>query len=293
MHGIEFELKLPNLCLFCEWQGLAENRPWSAVRNKEDPERAKSYLPPTKLGHGNGAARRQRAQSANPASRTPDLSGLYIQRSALRHDYESDVDLCGNKLATGSPVLMRASNSGGFLSGASLHPDRDRRPACDAMEVRSAQDVVRGSSPAIVQVRGSSLRVSHLHDDAAQHADAEAPGTPSPRTVSTRTNAKRFAGVTRRVPHSTGWVDISPTSRSKVWAKGARPSTGSGLSPITGESSEMHLCVGGNSCVAGISYKQTVAQTGDVQFPTYWKGSKGENLFHKRTPAERSIRPLA
>lgn len=267
-------------------QGLVENRPSSAMRGKEHVNPSKTYVGPTIIGQRSVALRRQRAQSANPSYRA-DLSGSYIQRTALRHEYEPV-----SEVPPGSPVLMRTWNGGGMRLGDSLLADRDNEEsAVDAVEMMSVTDVARGQSSAVVHVRGSSLRTGQQDDAAGRQADQETPASLSPQTVWIKTHGKKIphAGINRRVSASTGWVDISPASRSKVWAR-ARPRTANAMPSSGADSSEIRLCVGGNACTAEDAWKRT----SDRHLTSYWKGSQGEGLsFRKRTPAERLRRPLA
>lgn len=272
--------------ILCGCQGLVENRPSSAVRGKERVDPSKTYVGTTTTGQRSVALRRQRAQSANPSHRA-DLSGSYIQRTALRHEYEP-----GSELPPGSPVLMRTWNGCGIRPGGSLLADRDNEEsAFDAVEMRSVTDVPRGQSSGVVHVRGSSIHTLQQDDAAGRQADQEAPASLSPQTVWTKTHGKKIphAGINRRVSASTGWVDISPASRSKVWAR-ARPSTANAMQSSCADSSEISLCVGGNARAAEDAWKRT----SDRHLTTFWKGSQGENLsFRKRTSAESLRRPLA
>jgi hypothetical protein len=63
-------------------------------------------------------------------------------------------------------------------------------------------------------------------------SNQEEVGPASPHTNHKGSVPRRLASATRKVPPSTGWVDISPASRSSAWAN-ARPGTALGNRPNT------------------------------------------------------------
>lgn len=216
---------------------------------KKEVDRSKIYAGPTIIGQHGGVAWRQRAQSAHPSNRPLEVSCSYMQRTALRFEYTGTAEV-----PPGSPILMKAVGGGSWL-----HVDSKGQ---------------EGFAPEV------SGRAGQDNSDMQPDCDAS-----SPHPGSDKTQGKRFSGVSRRVPVASGWVDMSPASRSNVWAK-ARPSTAKPALNSMVSSDKANLSVGGHGCNK---------PSDDGSLPTYWKTSQlGAGLsFRKRATAERLKQPLA
>ena len=175
-----------------------------------------------------------------------EVPSTYMQRTALRFEYTGAAEVI-----PGSPVLMKAAGSG------------------SAMHVGS-----KGFAPEVSETAGHDI------NEVQQDRDAS-----SPHAGSGKTQGKRFSGVSRRVPVTSGWVDMSPASRSEFLAK-ARPSTASAALSGMVSSDKALLSVGGHG--------RTKMAHEDGSLPTYWKTSQfGAGLsFRKRAPAERLRQPV-
>lgn len=235
--------------------------------------------------------RHERAQSAHPSRRPAEQSPSFSLKNSTR-SFDIGLDLPPE-----SPVYMKSSTvnvgSVALIYGESYVGDMEK----DASPLKGSRERLHSESQRQMYHKRfnestcsnpvrSAIRVALL--TGTKHDESPSSVTPS---------RCRLASATRRGPNSSGWIDISPASRSNVWAK-ARPKTATGLRntmslgfSVTGYSQTMHgspsksaaaslgvqLLVGGNAC-----------KKPDQVSTTFWKGAS--NLgYRKRAPTERPL----